>query len=290
MMIDALEVRIPSEVRLREEWQGLRSNTYPLARRHHYSNFVDLRSYGMPLHFHASCRRSKREHDKVTFVQTSSLTFHDICATLSKLTECDPGLFAIMRIDFAVDVCLTVEWFRRFAFVPRKRRYREISSRDGACIETLYFGSRPNFLRIYDKRAQMKAKKNFSSLTSLETPLTRVERQCSGPQVPSTVAKVSYLPNAVSHNPFAQLHFGPYQELYPVSPSGAVDFLTLAGWMALVNDLGRQGAAMKLRTLARGNSARVLRRIDNALSPLPAQKPDLLELFRASISKQLEGR
>jgi hypothetical protein len=92
-------------------------------------------------------------------------------------------------------------------------------------VQTLYFGKRPNCIRIYDKLAELRSRAlelrpdESVLLNPIERPgrvLTRVERQCGGGRIPAEVATVgTLLKNARSLDPFEYLELrkGDYPHL-----------------------------------------------------------------------------
>ena len=134
----------------------------------------------------------------------------------------------VMRVDFAVDVPdLPVHWFRETVQVNHKRfrsavtGERFYSEMGTGGIQTLYFGKRPNLIRIYDKQAEFRHQfrnilrnaapgfeTTFESISPTIPPdsiLTRVERQI-GERVPAGIASLQQLfETGFEYKPFENL-------------------------------------------------------------------------------------
>lgn len=309
--IDKLEIRIPGGTKLagglKQEWDF--SNNHvgrkSFCGTKYYCYVVNLAQYGMDsiLHF---CQRRDGNH-KLQITDTGMKTLPQIFSEITKAFEVDPMSLEIMRIDLAVDVRgYRVEFFRRRVRVSHKRFSSEYGRfmLERTNVETLYFGKRPNVVRIYDKTAERRAeyqrlvRKAKNPLPTFQARyghleseiLTRVERQYGGGRIPKQIATLRSLQeNILRLNPFGSLQFlpGTISEESVNQLSGDA-FIKGQGLLRLVERHGFSGMRRLLDKKTGRNTRRLLAQISNSISlDAACAPPDLNVLFLAGISEQL---
>lgn len=233
-MIDKLDLRVPRKApftpafgRLYRELQASERRPFHPSKLYEYCG--DLREYGIGLRLNLYCKMDKAGNHKVELIDSGSLTRSQMLAEVGQVFEVPASALGVMRVDFAVDVPkLPVQWFRETVSVAHKRFraavtgqpfYSEMGNGD---IETLYFGKRPNVIRIYDKQSERRHEywamvrklgkdvepPTFESIYGCsmnDTILTRVERQI-GTRIPPEIASLQRLfESAFEFQPFAAL-------------------------------------------------------------------------------------
>jgi hypothetical protein len=148
---------------------------------------------------------------------------------IQRVFEVDPETLSVMRLDLAVDVeGIGVPWFAEHTRVRYKRWLAELGVIDAVemgnrRVQTLYYGKRPNVIRIYDKVEEYRVQyqrilRNVPP--DIEPPtfedcfrlpeqriVTRLERQMGGGRIPSELATVRDLRYCADFNPFDCLEF-----------------------------------------------------------------------------------
>jgi hypothetical protein len=233
-VIDKLDLRIPRRAAftkkfgcLYSELQALEKGPFRPAKYYEYAG--DLREYGFNVRLNLYCQMEKVGNHKLELIDVGTMSRADICAEVSSIFEINPASLGIMRIDFAVDIPnVPVQWFRETVGVKHKRYRAAVtgqpfySEMGNGNIETLYFGKRPNLIRIYDKKAEYEAQfrkiirkhskegepLSFESAMGFSKPdsnLTRVERQFGG-RIPVELATLGNVCSKdFDYNPFAIL-------------------------------------------------------------------------------------
>ena len=193
-----------------------------------YEYAGDLREFGHNVRVNLYCRMEKAGNHKLELLDVGEMSRSRIVGEICEIFEVVPSSLGIMRADFAVDVPeLPVQWFRETVQVEHKRFRSAVTGEafysEMGCgkIQTLYFGKRPNLIRIYDKRAEfehqyrtMIRKMGSEDAIPFETMfpsaskhpvLTRVERQIGGrmPEEIDTLGKI--FEPGFSFEPFAKL-------------------------------------------------------------------------------------
>jgi hypothetical protein len=162
-----------------------------------------------------------QQHFKIDFTKTRLLTADDLICRVQELFSISASRATALRvakIDFAADLVGTpVEWFKTYCRVRSKRHTKtyetqEIENEKG--VETVIFGKRPDIYRIYNRRAEKRARSGedlvvmsiFRNTTGPWRILTRVERQCTSRAIPRTLATLgALLENAAKFDPFDRL-------------------------------------------------------------------------------------
>jgi len=307
--VDKLEIRIPKGTMFSKGLcRELRQPRRDLTRcTRYYGRVEDLRRYGRSSILYSG-QRWNGNH-KLEIVGTGMMTLPEIASEIKNVFDVDPMSAEIMRIDLAVDVRgYSVEWFRQRARVSHKRYSSEYGRfvSEHAQVQTLYFGKRPNIFRVYDKTEEQRIeyrRLNRKRNTEEQFPtleerhhhpeneiLTRVERQFGGGRVPKQIATLEKLQeNALCFNPFESMQFLP-STISEESVNQLVGeaFVKGQGVLRLMERYGQQEARRLLDQKTCRNTGRLLAQISNSILLDPAcVAPDLHELFRAGISKQL---
>lgn len=233
-MIDKLDVRVlcnsPFTASFNELYTLLRRDPTkdPFHPTRHYTLSADLRDYGCDAILHLGCRRGKLGHNKIELADTGTKTFAGIVHEIEAMFQVDGLGLEVMRLDLAADIeGIPVRWFQERIKANHKQFIAGFGSGDfvemgKGGIKTLYFGKRPNLVRIYDKAeeyrvqyAQLKRTWNspdplpsFESLYGIPESgytLTRIERQLGGGKIPEEFQTVGDLRKLGSYHPFEKL-------------------------------------------------------------------------------------
>lgn len=334
-MIDKLDVRIPKDAfmtpEFRQTYLETKENPKYWHRAEHYSSVADLRPFGYEaiLHVGLRHRRSgpKGGCHKLELIDAGQRTAKELLAEIERIfetpiryrkstdSEMQPKgteQLQLMRIDLAADVdAVPVNWFRAHMRVAWKRRlaeigqYMVITQGEG---ETLYYGKRPNCLRVYNKTAELRVQHkrltrsvspdaeipDFEQLygTSADHVLTRVERQIGGGKLPERISTLSQLKNLPEFDPFSRVEILS-SPLQPVAAITTDCELALAGerFRQMVAERGLQRAQQEIRLRFPHNPSRTLKRLAPFAVSLDNEtgitKEKLLELYRESVTAQL---
>lgn len=170
-MVDKMDVHIPATAEFRLAFQKvfeeLRTQKKSPVRTggRDYSCTVDLRPYGNSAILHLWNKHHKNGGHKLELVDTASMNKAELLHEPHELFQLRKDQFdlRIMRLDLAADIPdVPVTWFKERVRVDCKRRHREEGvegyethrySEDGKKrVQTLYYGVKPNQVRIYDKK------------------------------------------------------------------------------------------------------------------------------------------
>jgi hypothetical protein len=314
--IDKLELKTPG----RSFWtrdlrkiadEAASESSYLLQRQGgHYRAVVDMRGYGLPAQLFLENRWTGS--DKLVLVGAGEMSFQDILAIGHALFEPDARDLKIQRLDIAADVPgYPVPWCRDHAFVSRKRARGEIGKLCGnglkRKVETLYFGARPNLIRIYDKKAELRARirrlqkqgKPAAAARIAQDPafqtdlcITRIERQFTAPKIPEQLTTLgSVWDHGRDFYPFGGLEFMSLPATNPIPKHiGASTYLKLNGFRDLINRLGYKGAVDALNQRTGGKAQRLIRRLSQKVGGFEqVVPPDLFALYREAFDRQLNG-
>jgi len=246
----------------------------------HYEYAGDLREYGLNVRLNLYCQMDKVGNHKLELIDVGTMKRSDIFREVVSIFDVDPRTLGIMRIDLAVDVPnVPVQWFRETVQAQRKR-FRSAVTGDRfyaemgtGGIQTLYFGKRPNVIRIYDKRAEYMAQyrnairklgkgfesPSFESVMGFSYPdsnLTRVERQF-GARIPSELATLGNVcAEGFECKPFANLKIIDHATL--PEPNSNVSFETHCTGMylrSIAENDGMQALQTFISKHSKGNVA-----------------------------------
>jgi hypothetical protein len=168
-------------------------------------------------------------------------------------------------------------------------------------IETLYFGKRPNCIRIYDKIAEwrhqydqiLRKSSDAEELPTFEEKyrypsdfvLTRVERQIAGGRVPRQIDRLGKLRRIEEFNPFEQFELSGGSA--PEPDIGDYDFIEYCagiGLRSMANDMGMHRLRSFVNLRSRGNASRIWQRYGAFLpSEGGIDSTQLLHRFRQSV-------
>jgi len=272
----------------------------------HYFYACDLRIYGVNAILYFRNRRSG-EH-KLEIISTGTMAFSQILSEIGNVFEVNPLKLEIMRIDLAVDMPhYSVEWFRHNVRVAQKRYTSEfdLAVSERKQCETLYFGQRPNLLRIYDKTAERRVRykqlvrkwKSDNPVPSFQERyghpddaiITRVERQYGGGRVPKAIGTMGQLQtNGVNLNPYECLQFLPIAVSdESINQLSGDAYIKGQGLLRLLEREGYHGAKRLLYLKTCRNTHRVLERLWSAMPSNDVSEPDLFFNYQRAIKEQL---
>jgi hypothetical protein len=168
-VLDKLELRIPAPTPFRKEFGELYAElrnpageTRPLFRpSKHYLAVGDLRAHGIEAVLHLHCKHGSLANHKVELLDTGKRGYREAIDEVTRIFDHPaPTSLEVMRVDCAADILgASVPWFEERARVACKRwharlgetEFSEMGTRE---LQTLYFGKRPNCIRIYNKTAE----------------------------------------------------------------------------------------------------------------------------------------
>lgn len=205
-MIDKLDLRILRRTPFTSEFERVYSELRamdkgPFRAAKYYEYAGDLREYGYRSRLSMYCTTDKLGNHKLELRDVGEMKLSGILNEIAQIFDIDPRQLRIMRVDLAADVPdISVQWFRETVRVANKRWRAAVtgdafySEMGNGTIQTLYFGKRPNLIRIYDKQAEYRhaykalvrnlgkdvVPPSFESLygaVANDRLLTRVERQ-----------------------------------------------------------------------------------------------------------------
>lgn len=317
-MIDKLEVRVPERTALTEEFDSLFiGNGIKASSSRHYKFVADLRpnSYNSILHY--SCRHGAERNHKLELTDVGTMTLEQMIDEIQQIFQVDANQLWIMRLDLAVDIPgIGVPWFAQHTRVGHKRwmatlgviDYAEMGKRE---IQTLYYGKRPNLIRIYNKleehRVEYQRIVRAIKKSDLIPPtfeqcfgipefghiLTRIERQMGGGRVPAELALVGDLRNCAAFNPFENVEFisGGSPEPDPNDYS-FMDYLAGKQLRHLAETEGMQAAIAHITRYSKRNKTWALKKFAPFL-PAPSKEDltseRLFELFQQSVTAQFQA-
>lgn len=233
-MIDKLDLRIRPRMPFTSEfdlvYSKLRATVKgPFRAAQYYEYSGDLREYGYNVRLSLYCSMDRIGNHKLELFDVGEMKLSHILNEITQIFDGDPRELEVMRVDLAVDLRdRSVQWFRETVRVAHKRWRAAVtgdafrSEMGNGDIQTLYFGKRPNLIRIYDKLAEYRhayktlvrnlgkgvEHPSFESLygaVANERLLTRVERQIGG-RIPIQIATLGDLIDCgTEFKPFSKL-------------------------------------------------------------------------------------
>ena len=233
-------------------------------------------------------RPGYRERHKLEVFRVGSMNAFQIDRVVRSVFDVDAFELPVSRVDFTADVRgIPVDWFRSHAYVLRKRNGQEYKThRDvTGTTETIYFGSRKDLIRVYDKTAELRVHEQTADWR-LDT-WTRVERQLRSDRLARLAPTFGDLvATAESLNPFAGVHFEPGAPTPPIGSWPAVKYFTGLGLHYAVERDGLQTVRQLLNR--NGNAHRTLETYSDFIGVGdPFTPPDLDGIFRRSVMEQL---
>lgn len=207
----------PSFKRLYSELRVLKNGPFHPSKYYEYSG--DLREYGFNVRLNLYCQMDKAGNHKVELIDVAQMRRTQILQEIGQIFDINALSLPVMRVDFAVDVPdLPLQWFRETVRVEHKRFRAAVtgqpfySEMGKGSIQTLYFGKRPNLIRIYDKQAEYQdqyrtliRKLGKDVASNRDSVLTRVERQMGGRIPPEVATLRQVIGSGFTFKPFSRL-------------------------------------------------------------------------------------
>jgi hypothetical protein len=232
-----------------------------------------------------------------------------IMDTLNRIVESPPLDLRIYRLDLTADwIGSTLEDCRRSVRVRRKRNSTQFKNpnrtsesleaqrHESGRYETLYFGSSKSndYLRVYDKEAQLRQTARIASEVTLPSPWVRFERVFAGDKIPDELNTLGALfQNGSACDPFAGVEVS---AAYDVSTEqiyewdGPLNQRMNAAWtFHMIQTYGRFEAARRIR-LEHRKPKELFDLLDRILADLAIEMPspaDLTSRYRTSFERQL---
>lgn len=295
-MIDKVETKISPRTDLRHDFGQLYAD---VARDPKYAReskdflrVIDLRPFGHDAIFHSTCKHGKEGHHKLELLETGKKTGEQMLHEQS-FVVCDPRPLQVTRVDLTADIPgVPVLWchqrmrakFKRFGAALGELVYEpmEYAQMGKIGLETVYFGKRPNCIRVYDKVAERfndykKHTRGMDEPPDFETSygygldeiVTRVERQIASGRVPVKLGTMKQLLAAAPEfNPFSNVEIlqaegtlltdlvGPDWRQY----RRFTDWLAGVGLRALVEQVGLHPAYRITGDRTKGNAKRMFKK------------------------------
>jgi hypothetical protein len=311
-VIDKLEIRVPHEAPFRREFAALyRQLAWEQPRllksSRYYGTVVDLRDFERPVILHNSARLSKSGDNKIELVETGGMSYARMHSEIEQIYDIDPQRLSVMRVDLAADIPnVPLSWFLMHSWAQFKRWVADIGQIEDNTVysemgmkvpQTLYYGKRPNVIRIYDKTAERlyrlkKQQRHVSPDAELLTFeevygyssnswVTRVERQFAGGRVPTPVSTFQKLRSAADFNPFQNLRLINGGDVEPQPDNYKLNTYALGMLVRqLANEWGLHRTRAFLNQRSPGNAARILARVSEFL-PSDGHRLGVDEVFQA---------
>jgi hypothetical protein len=321
-MIDKLDLRIPRLIpfsrSFKEHYDELHTKNV-FHRTDYYAHSADLSAYGIDARLSLYALKGRENGHKLELRRVSRMSRTEIQQVIRAVFDVFPNTLKVARVDFAVDVPnITVDWCRKNMEVRYKRARGAITSDPsmghfaGSIIETLYFGKRPNLIRIYDKRAQLhhEAKtqatriqqpgfrasfdQTSSSRADVALALTRIERQI-GKGLPKEIETLgNLLSPSLTFDPFDCLKITNSPPAPIISPEESFETRSTALFLFdLIHAEGRQAANAYVRKHGNGNTKKIWNKYDSLLvgtaDDAGLNDERLREMFSMSLISQLAG-
>lgn len=291
----------------------------PFRNSRYYERVGDLRPFGLDVILHNSLRLSKVPSSKLEILDVGKKTLARILEEVSRIVRCDPLDLGVMRIDLAVDVAdVEVYWFQQYLSVGFKRlsevrgenEFRELSKAD---LETLYFGKRPNIIRVYNKHKEQleeyrkRARKfskdqerlSFEEIMGFPSPegiLTRVERQIGGGRIPPELLTLRSCRDRLPFfDPFKSLRIEAGGDgLPPRSRYSYSDYASGKLLHDLVLAHGNQVSRKIVNEMTNGQAARKFKKYPEFVPNFSEQAhtltvKNLVDLFHYSVMRQISA-
>ena len=287
-MIDYLELRAPLNTSLGAVWAG--TNLKPVKRLSsgNYSLMQDL-TPDIPVKVYWDNRFG--HGPKLQFVGVGALDAEAILTTVRNVFDTEPLDLDLVRVDFAVDVEIPLQWFAENLTVARKRRKEgwgcgtPLSRWEG---NTLYFGKVPSVFRIYDKKAELQRQHVEIS----NDVLTRVEHQAHGKTLTRmglyTLGDLLQLDPEL--DPFKSVRLPDQVTL--TAPINRPSLKTQLASIGLLRELETMSLAqleVRYKNMGYPNAADTLDKLLPFTRTEVVQVPNLSALFSASAARQLYG-
>lgn len=242
-----------------------------------YEVVGDLRPWGLDVRLSIN-KKMGDANSKIEIFDAGRKSKSAWLETITAFRGGDPLALEVMRADLCADTsAVSVGWclshvtipYRRFQNVGFSRGETQDWRMGSGAVQGIYFGKRPNMVRIYDKRSELRVR--FDQLMrsqSRELPalrellgdhitfegfaesrgypnlpprFTRIERQCSGARIPAVLGTLgSVVKNLPDFNPFDGYRISTARaDLKALSFENQVK---VRGFLSVVDDEGLQFA------------------------------------------------
>lgn len=280
-----------------------------------YEYAGDLREYGFDARLSLYCLMDKVGNHKLELIDVGKRNRGEILRQIGELFEVNPRSLGVMRVDFAVDVPrLPIQWFRETVKIDHKRFraavtgqpfYSEMGNGD---MQTLYFGKRPNLIRIYDKQAEYRHQyrniirnlgngiepPTFESIFGDSNPdsiLTRVERQIGG-RIPVEIGTLrQVIEPGFEFKPFAKLRIIDHAPMPIPAPGLSFEFRSTGLYLQnLGRNDGMQAANAYIAKYGNGNASRIREKYRSFLAAASGpgiSESELQARFEESLARQM---
>ena len=322
-MIDKAELRIPRTVPFTESVEryfrpaDYASHSAYLRPTGFYAAVGDLREHlGIPAILHRGYKFGNKHESKIELLDTGEMNAERIREVIRQIVKVNPDELELMRVDLCADIPnVPVLWFQKQMRVKAKQFASEmgimpISAMGRRETETLYFGKRPNLIRVYNKirewqkqyrKLSRNRRRDADGPSFRETfghneseTLTRIERQYGGDRIPPELSTLGALfQYAPDYNPFAAVEFlGLQHSVIPkVEDVGVPAYLKGLGFRSLIETQGLQQARAMIAKHSHGNCSRYMEQLERFIPGLGTESltPEkLFESYRESIRKQIQ--
>ena len=231
-------------------------------------------------------------HDrKLQFLEVASLDPEAIVTTVAQVFDTDPLDLGLLRVDFAVDLPIPLQWFAENLKVARKRKkagWGAGTSQSRWQGNSLYWGKHPSLFRVYDKAEQLRSMKRVLSTDTL----TRIEHQAHG----STLKRMGLstlrdlFQRAPELDPFAAVHLPRQATLSDTTTRIPLKTkLAAIGLQKKLETMSRAQLEMQYKGMGYRNAGRDLDKVLPFIDTKVIEIPKLRDLYSASVGRQLFG-
>lgn len=335
-MIDKLEVRVPAGTPFSRKFERVYSEIahsedfYKHFRpSQHYLQVGDLRPLGHSSILHFSNKHGKEGNSKLELLDCGKMGYSQMLDEIEGVFKVNPGALDVMRVDAAADVPnVPVAWFHGAARAKYKQFAQQVSKEKLEIqsdtmgkreIQTLYFGKRPNCIRVYNKIAEFEheysgflrkiqnSADNGPCLRAIPTfeeiyqrqrtdVLTRVERQMAGGRIPHKLTIVATLKrHGAEYNPFDKIEFTNSAQMRPEPNPWNYKLKTYAAGMYFRQRIEAEGMHFFrawVNRHSRRNADKIIKEFRDFLPEEITSAPgitevELFERYRDSFARQM---
>lgn len=292
----------------------------------HYLRVHDLRPFGYNAILHHTCLHGKptnigqqgsRGNHKLELIDTGTMSYAEMVDEIEYVFRTKADRLSIMRLDLAVDIeGIGVRWFAENTRVLRKQWLANLGVVAAAQMgknepQTLYYGKRPNLIRIYNKVEECRVQfrrvlreigpsaappsfEEYFGFPETGKILTRVERQIGGGRIPAALGTVGQLIDCAEFNPFESIEFvgGGCPEPNAANYS-FMDYCTGMYLRHLCQSEGMQSMLAFVTRNSKRNRGWAMKKFRDFL-PVSSKnmltEERLFQLFRESVQAQMMGR
>lgn len=208
----------------------------------------------------------------------------------------------VVRVDFAVDIPASLDWFRTHAEVKFKQSSEQFpgwGSKTKRGTRTLYFGSHTDYYRVYDKTAEridtdepFLYPGGYSPGGTRGAPpptITRIERQCTTRSIPKEVGTLrALLSTAETFDPFTRLVLHAGEGKPTMEGWDAQKWLGCLGLKAAVDETDIPTVRKRLNSLSGNKAYRYFKQYSDLLNAQPGvSKVHLVKYYFQTTQRQL---